>query len=151
MNRIWTILFGLLAFSANAQDTNYPNKPIRLIVGYAPGGATDIVARSIAIKLQETLGRGTAIERRIMKWLSGTLNRGRFNARISPVGMPSAALDLRTQAYSNPSLRPSRAATSTMVCPLSITCLTASALNSAVYLVLSMSSSPFQFHLLDIY
>ena len=64
MNRIWAILIGLLAFSAHAQDANYPNKPIRLIVGYAPGGATDIVARSIAIKLQETLGQTVIVENR---------------------------------------------------------------------------------------
>lgn len=83
MNRIWTILLGLLAFSAHAQDANYPNKPIRLIVGYAPGGATDIVARSIAIKLQETLGQPVIVENRAG---AGSNIASEFVARSAPDG-----------------------------------------------------------------
>ena len=83
MNRIWAILIGLLAFSAHAQDANYPNKPIRLIVGYAPGGATDIVARSIAIKLQETLGQTVIVENRAG---AGSNIASEFVARSAPDG-----------------------------------------------------------------
>jgi tripartite-type tricarboxylate transporter receptor subunit TctC len=83
MNRIWAILFGMLAFSAHAQDANYPNKPIRLIVGYAPGGATDIVARSIAIKLQETLGQTVIVENRAG---AGSNIASEFVARSAPDG-----------------------------------------------------------------
>jgi tripartite-type tricarboxylate transporter receptor subunit TctC len=39
--------FPLLSFA----QTNYPTKSIRLIVGFAPGGGTDIVARAIAPKM----------------------------------------------------------------------------------------------------
>lgn len=42
----------------------FPTKPIRLIVGFAPGGGTDIVARAIAPKMSEVLGQSIIIENR---------------------------------------------------------------------------------------
>ncbi|HEX6006137.1 MAG TPA: tripartite tricarboxylate transporter substrate-binding protein, partial [Burkholderiales bacterium] len=50
------------ATAANAQ--NYPNKPIRLIVGFAPGGNTDTVARIVGQKLGERLGGQVIIDNR---------------------------------------------------------------------------------------
>lgn len=52
---------GTLPFSVNAQQA-FPTKPIRLIVGFAPGGGTDIVARAIAPKMSEILGQSVIIE-----------------------------------------------------------------------------------------
>ena len=43
---------------------NYPNKPIRLIVGFAAGGGTDAMARIFAPKLAEILGQPVVIENR---------------------------------------------------------------------------------------
>jgi tripartite-type tricarboxylate transporter receptor subunit TctC len=53
----------VLAFSAAAQAP-YPNKPIRFIVGFPPGGTNDIVARVIAPKLGESLGQSVVVENR---------------------------------------------------------------------------------------
>ena len=50
-----------LPLTANAQQA-FPTKPIRLIVGFAPGGGTDIVARAIAPKMGEILGQSVVIE-----------------------------------------------------------------------------------------
>jgi tripartite-type tricarboxylate transporter receptor subunit TctC len=59
---------GLVSYSVVAQNSNqvstYPNKPIHLIVGFAPGGGTDIVARAIAPKLGEILGQPVIVENR---------------------------------------------------------------------------------------
>ena len=46
--------------NANAQD--YPNKPIKVLVGYAPGGAVDLVARTLGQSLSSSLGQPFVVE-----------------------------------------------------------------------------------------
>lgn len=55
----------LLAFSAFAQGTGaYPNRPVRMIVPFAPGGASDFVGRILQPKLSEELGQQIVIDNR---------------------------------------------------------------------------------------
>ena len=56
------IVFTNMAFGASAQQ--YPVKPIRLIVGFPPGGSNDIVARIVSPKLGELLGQQVVVENR---------------------------------------------------------------------------------------
>jgi len=53
-----------LAACACAQAQNYPNRPVRMVVGFPPGGGTDVVARIIAPGLSENLGQSVVIENR---------------------------------------------------------------------------------------
>ena len=59
------ILFGLIFFlSYGFANAAYPDKPIRLVVAYPPGGGTDIIARLITPELSKKLGQSITIENR---------------------------------------------------------------------------------------
>jgi tripartite-type tricarboxylate transporter receptor subunit TctC len=54
--------FALMTSTAQAQD--YPNKPVRLIVPFAPGGSADVFGRFLAQKLQEAMGQTFVVDNR---------------------------------------------------------------------------------------
>ena len=53
-----------LSGAASAAAQNYPNKPIRLIVGYSAGGGTDVIARIVGLRLSEVLGQPIVVDNR---------------------------------------------------------------------------------------
>ena len=83
------LLFGLIAlfsFPVNAQSdaaADYPSKPIRIVVGFTPGGGPDITARYIAQKLGESWRQQVLVENR--PGAGGTVAAGMV-ARASPDG-----------------------------------------------------------------
>ena len=56
------LCFSFLA--ANAEAQSYPTKPVRMLVGFPPGGPTDIVARTLAPKLTEALAQPVVVDNR---------------------------------------------------------------------------------------
>src|SRR3954465_9752631 len=67
MNRLLLLIiacaFNLSMLNAHATES-YPTKPVRMIVPFAPGGATDLTARVLAQKLSETWGKAIVIDNR---------------------------------------------------------------------------------------
>ena len=64
LNALLAIFSALAAAPATAQTTDYPTRPVRIIVPQTAGGAVDIVARAIAQKLSESWGQQVIIDNR---------------------------------------------------------------------------------------
>ena len=73
---IGTLLVVALACATPAQAQEFPSKPVKLIVPYAAGGGTDIVARIVAQKLQDKWGPAVIVEHRAgARWLHASVHR----------------------------------------------------------------------------
>src|SRR5688500_18025114 len=64
LRRVFWCAVALLAMPCIAHAQQYPGKPIRVIVAFAPGGGSDFVARLIGAKLGEALGQQVIVDNR---------------------------------------------------------------------------------------
>ena len=77
------LAFAMLMFAGSgAQAQSYPDRTIKMIVGYGPGGGTDTVARLMAQKMQEKFGQNVVVE-----------NKPGGNAMIGPDFVAKSAPD----------------------------------------------------------
>jgi len=61
---IAALLFAVLSLAAPVSGQQYPVRPVRMLIGFPPGGGTDIVGRIVAQKLSENLGQQVVPENR---------------------------------------------------------------------------------------
>jgi tripartite-type tricarboxylate transporter receptor subunit TctC len=59
-----TLALIVLPGAVRAQTADYPNRPMKMLVGFAAGGGTDVAARVIAQKMSEILGQSIVVENR---------------------------------------------------------------------------------------
>lgn len=85
---------------AHAADAAYPTRPIRLVVGFAPGGGTDVQSRILAPKLSDAMGQTWVVDNR---GGAGGNFATEIVARANPDGH-TVMLALDTQLTANPSL-----------------------------------------------
>jgi tripartite-type tricarboxylate transporter receptor subunit TctC len=58
------LAMGVSALACQAQTARYPDRPVKIFVGFAAGGGTDVAARILAHKLTEALGQSVVVENR---------------------------------------------------------------------------------------
>ena len=92
----------LLLLLASAANAAWPDHPIKLVVPWAPGGSTDILARAVADKLTQSLGQPVIVENKA--GASGNIG-SEFVASARPDGYTLLFGSMSTHAI-NPAMNP---------------------------------------------
>jgi len=91
----WIVIAAALAAPFAHAQSAYPNKPVRMVVGFAAGGISDVLGRAVAITLSKQLGQQVIVEN---KPGAGTTIAGDFTARSAPDGYNIWLQDITTHA-----------------------------------------------------
>ena len=136
----------------SAQEAPYPNRPIRVIVPYGTGGATDVTMRVLAPKLSEILGQSVVVENRVGS--GGTVGTNHV-ARSAPDGYTLvcaalSAVGLAVHLYPNLPYDPVRELTAiapTVYVPLALAVTTRGwNVRNAQELIAELKANPGKYH-----
>jgi tripartite-type tricarboxylate transporter receptor subunit TctC len=78
-----------------AQVSDYPKKPVTLVVGFTPGGISDVLARALAFRLSAQMGQQVIVEN---KPGAGTMIAAEYIAKAAPDGYTLFVQDMSTHA-----------------------------------------------------
>ena len=99
---LWLMALCIAASSASVQAQAYPTRPVKLVVGFTPGGGVDINARLLASKLSEILGQQVIVDNRPG---AGTNIANEYVAKSAPDGytllINSPAIAINMALYKN--------------------------------------------------
>ena len=134
--RILALALAALAAAASAQPAPYPNKPIRLVIGFAPAGAADFVACSMSDALAKALGQPVVVDN---KPGNGSSIAAEIVAKSAPDGY-TLLIASPSSISVNPALNPKLAYTPADLLP--VTKMTTSPLVLAVNPATGIRSLP---------
>jgi len=100
--RLAACVLAILASAPALAQADYPKQPIRMIVGFAPGGISDVLARALATRVSSQVGQSVIVEN---KPGAGTTIAGDMVAKAAPDGYTLWLQDVTTHAI-NASLYP---------------------------------------------
>src|SRR5215510_1123486 len=90
------LIFVAAAFAGIAQaQSEYPNRPIKMVVGFAAGGISDVLGRAVAAKMSTTIGQPVIVEN---KPGAGTTIAGDAVAKAAPDGYTIWLQDITSHA-----------------------------------------------------
>ena len=95
MKRALFLCFSFFLCGWASAQSDYPNKPVRLVVSFPAGGISDVLARALAIPLSRQLGQQVIVEN---KPGAGTTIAGDLIARSAPDGYTIWLQDITTHA-----------------------------------------------------
>lgn len=99
LHALWTVALSSIFLTphAMAQTASYPSKPITLVVGFTPGGISDVLSRALAARLTAQMGQNVVVEN---KTGAGTTIASAYVANAAPDGYTLYFQDMTTHAIS---------------------------------------------------